>query len=263
LDHEKFLGSTIKDIAGEKAGIVKAAVPVVCGDMPTEALEVIRERAGEVNAPFYIASEVMKPGKAAIQKVNYQSFECGNSTVELTMNGVMQQRNATLAAAVLEILGLWNDQSRNALKNTRWPARIEVLANGKIILDGGHNPDGLQALVETLKVLYPGKKYRWIFGAFADKDYSSGLKIIAPLAEELFAVGFAEEARLSASREDVCKTAAACMIGKTSPVEDLAGLLDEIKNGNAELPVIIAGSLYLAGEVLDLLGEKERVINLH
>ena len=263
LDHEKFLGSTIKDIAGEKAGIVKAGVPVVCGDMPTEALEVIRERAGNVNAPFYVAAELMKPGRAAIQKVNYQSFECGGSTVELTMNGVMQQRNATLACAVLEIIGLWNAQSRNALKNTRWPARIEVLENGRIILDGGHNPDGLQALVETLKVLYPGRKFRWIFGAFADKDYSSGLKIIAPLAEELFAVGFAEESRLSAAREDVCKTAAACMISKTSPVDDLAGLLKNIKNGNADLPVIIAGSLYLAGEVLNLLGAEERVINLH
>ena len=176
----------------------------------------------------------------------------------------MQQRNAQLVIAVLKVLGLWNAKCRQALSETRWPARIELLKNNRFLLDGGHNPDGLTSLAETLKVLYPGKKFDWIFGAFADKDYTGGLKIIAPLAKSLRAVAFAEEARLSASLDEICSNASALGIKECCKVNDLAAyLLDMEKTAPADgLPTVIAGSLYLAGEVLEILETPEHVLEL-
>ena len=267
LDHEKFLGDNVSAIASEKAGIVKANAPVVVGQMALEAEEVIRLKAAMVNTEFYRAKDVAPlsdPDKSVMQ-VNRQEFICNGEKITLKLNGLMQQRNAQLVIAVLKVLNLWNAESREALSQTRWPARIELLKDNRILLDGGHNPDGLTSLTETLKVLYPGKKFDWIFGAFADKDYSNGLKIIAPLAKSLSAVSFAEEARLSAAPEDICSKAKALGIEDCRIVDDLADLLKKISAGEKtadELPTVIAGSLYLAGEVLEILEKPEHVLEL-
>ena len=267
LDHEKFLGDNVSAIASEKAGIVKAHAPVVVGQMALEAEEVIRLKAAMVNTDFYRAKDVapLSEMDKAVMQVNHQEFVCGGETIKLKLNGLMQQRNAQLVIAVLKVLDLWNAESREALSMTRWPARIELLKENRILLDGGHNPDGLTSLTETLKALYPGKKFDWIFGAFADKDYSNGLEIIAPLAKSLSAVSFAEESRLSATPEDICCKAKALGIENCRIVEDMADLLNKIsveeKDADA-LPTVIAGSLYLAGEVLEILESPEHVLKL-
>ena len=266
LDHEKFLGNNLPAIASEKAGIVKKNAPVIIGQMALEAEEVIRLKAAMVNTRFYRATDVaplLEPEKSVMQ-VNYQKFICNGETIELKLNGLMQQRNAQLVIAVLNVLQLWNDKSLKALSETRWPARIDLLKNNRFLLDGGHNPDGLNSLAETLKVLYPGKKFDWIFGAFADRDYSSGLKIIAPLARRLSAVAFAEEARLSASLDDICAKAGALGIKECRKVDDLGAYLRDIEKTDPAdgLPTVIAGSLYLAGEVLEILETPEYVLEL-
>ena len=265
LDHEKFLGNTIEQIAGEKAGIIKSGVAVVSGCMPQEAENVIASRAKELGSPYFRASELAKlDGNAGEMKLNYQRFTCNGETIELQLNGLMQQRNAQLVIAVLKVLKLWNKQSCKGLYLTRWPARIEVIGNGKFILDGGHNPNGVGSLTETLKTLYPGKKFDWVFGAFADKDFAGGLRLIAPLARSIHAVKFAEEARLSAAPEDICKIAGNLGVAKCIAESDLAACLQRLsaeKSAGGE-PVIIAGSLYLAGEVLNILEPRERVLDL-
>ncbi|MBE6380085.1 MAG: bifunctional folylpolyglutamate synthase/dihydrofolate synthase [Lentisphaerae bacterium] len=263
LDHEKFLGSSIAEIAAEKAGIIKPGVPVVCGSLPEAARNVIRQRAGECGSVF---TEVQTGRIDAVAQVreNFQSFSFENENIELSLNGPMQQRNSALAITVLKTLNLWNERARAGLKQTRWPGRMELLCDCRIMLDGGHNPDGLTALSETLRKLYPGKKFHWIFGAFADKDFTGGLQVIAPLAESLGAVSFAEEARLSAAPEDICVKAAGMGIGETFVIDDLPAYLDEIKQRErGEVPVVIAGSLYLAGEVLAHLEKDKHALDLH
>ena len=266
LDHEKFLGDNIPAIASEKAGIVKKNAPVIIGQMPLEAEEVIRLKAAMVNTEFYRAADVapLSNSEQSVMQVNRQKFICNGETIELKLNGLMQQRNAQLVIAVLKVLKLWNENCRKALSEARWPARIELLKNNRFLLDGGHNPDGLTSLTETLKVLYPGKKFDWIFGAFADKDYTNGLKIIAPFARSLSAVAFAEEARLSASLSEICSKAEALGVKECRKVDDLAAYLHGIENAEPadDLPVIIAGSLYLAGEVLETLEAPEHVLEL-
>lgn len=266
LDHEKFLGDNLPAIASEKAGIVKKNAPVIIGQMPSEAEDVIRLKAAMVNTEFYRAVDVapLSDTEKSVMQVNYQKFICGNEEIELKLNGLMQQRNAQLVIAVLKVLDLWNDNCRKALSEARWPARIELLQEKRFLLDGGHNPDGLTSLTETLKVLYPGKKFDWIFGAFADKDYVTGLKIIAPLAKSLSAVAFAEEARLSAALDDICAHAEALGIENCRKVDDLGAYLHCLCESIPAdgLPTVIAGSLYLAGEVLEILEKPEHVLEL-
>ena len=265
LDHEKFLGCDLASIASEKAGIIKSGTPVVTGCMAEEAEKVIRDRAEFLQTKYYRASDVAPLDYTfePLVRPGFQQFKCAGETVKLRLNGVMQQRNAQLVIAVLKVLGLWNSKSLEALSLTRWPARIDSVGNGRFILDGGHNPDGLRALAETLKVLYPGKKFKWLFGAFADKDFSGGLAVIAPLVDELYAVGFAEEARLSATPEAIAAEASKCGIEKCQAADLKDFLQQELHNAeNDKLPVVIAGSLYLAGEVLEVLEKPEFVLSL-
>lgn len=263
LDHEKFLGSDLPSIASEKAGIVKANTPVVTGFMELEAEEVIRKKAVELAAPYFRAAEVAPldedfPAEIA---ANHQKFVCKNEIIELQLNGLMQRRNAQLVIAVLSVLGFWNKTSQQALAKTRWPGRIEFLRNGCFLLDGGHNPHGLQSLADTLKALYPGKKFDWIFGAFADKDFAGGLEIIAPLAKSLTAAGFAEESRLSAAPEEICRVAAELGINDCRQTDDLKKYLEQVCSNHkaGDLPTVIAGSLYLAGEVLEAIAPADHV----
>ena len=266
LDHEKYLGNTLSAIAGEKAGIIKPGRPVVVGCMAPEAEAVIRSKAAEMQSDFTRAMVVAPLEKSAgdAMEPGLQRFCCAGEAIELKLNGLMQQRNAQLVIAVLKKLDLWNAESKRGLSLARWPARIELLQNGRFLLDGGHNPDGLTSLAETLRKLYPGKKFDFVFGAFADKDYAGGLAIVAPLMRSLAAVSFAEEARLSAKAEDVCRTAGEFGVEVCTGVDDLAAYL---KQKAAEpdpegVPTVIAGSLYLAGEVLNILSPRERVLDL-
>ena len=266
LDHEKYLGTTLPAIAGEKAGIIKPGRPVVVGCMAPEAEAVIRSKAEEMQSEFSRAVDIAPLEKSPedAMEPGLQRFCCAGEVIELKLNGLMQQRNAQLGIAVLKKLDLWNAESKRGLSLARWPARIELLQNGRFLLDGGHNPDGLTSLAEPLRKLYPGKKFDFVFGAFADKDYAGGLAIIAPLMRSLAAVSFAEEARLSAKSEDVCRTAREFGVEQCTGVDDLAAYLKKkASEPDPEgVPTVIAGSLYLAGEVLNILSPRERVLDL-
>ena len=266
LDHEKYLGSTLAAIAGEKAGIIKLHRPVVVGQMAEEAETVIRAKAVEMQSEFTRAADIAPLEKtfSDVMQPNCQRFQCAGEVIELKLNGLMQQRNAQLVIAVLKKLDLWNAESRRGLSFARWPARIELLQDGRFLLDGGHNPDGIRSLAETLVKLYPGKKFDFVFGAFADKDYTGGLEIIAPLMRSLTAVSFAEEARISADAGELCRSAAALGVPKVGIADSLA---EHLRRTAAEpdpegVPTVIAGSLYLAGEVLNILSPRERVLDL-
>ncbi len=265
MDHEKFLGGSLAEIAAEKSGIIKPGVPVAVGAMPEEAEAVIRRQAQKSGSEYLRSMEIapLEMGSAVV-KPAYQSFICGGEKIELHLNGIMQQRNAQLVITVLKHLAMWDNESRQALKLTRWPARIDLIGSRRFLLDGGHNPDGLSALAEALKVLYPGKKFDFIFGAFADKDFSGGLQIIAPLVRNLHAVGFAEYARLSAAPEEIIRVAGELGIKDCCAVDDLRTHLQKVaaSEDTENVPAVIAGSLYLAGEVLEILEPPEYVLDL-
>ncbi len=267
LDHQKYLGHTIPEIAREKAGIVKPGRTVVAGAMPTAARSVIAERAHQLSSPLWFAEEEYpeRPEIASSQMPGHQRFRLGDRQIELMLPGPMQRRNAQVALTVLRQIGLLNDAAVRGLALTRWPGRIELCADNRVLVDGGHNPDGLLALCEALRSLYPGRKLHWVFGAFADKDFDGGLKLIAPLAATLEAVGFAEGSRLSAEPEAICRCAREAGIADCRSGRNLSAILQDWLERTpepGEPPLVVAGSLYLAGEALAELEEESRILDL-
>lgn len=173
LDHMQVLGSTLEDIAGEKAGIMKPGVLVVCAPQQPEAMGVIAARAVEQRAPLACVDADQVQGTPA--DFSYRGWR----RVTLGLQGGYQVQNA---ATALETVGVLRERGWNipddaviaGLAETRWPGRFELLGHQPpFIVDGGHNPQGVQALIESLAQSYPERPVIFIFGVLADKDYET------------------------------------------------------------------------------------------
>lgn len=256
LDHQTYLGDTLAAIAGEKAGIIKPGVPVLAGAMPEEALRVIAERARELGSPLLRPL----PTGAAEYRRGHQFFTLDGEPVELALIGPMQRRNAALAGAALRELARDGafDRARalSGWRRVRWPGRIQMLND--LVIDGGHNPDGLTALAEALREAFPGEHFRVIFGAFQDKDAASGLPLLAPLAEEFIFTPVPAAGRACYSAAEL-----RAMVPPTCPTRAAADFEEALRLARAAGGrTLVSGSLYLAGAVLAAAGATEQVLNL-
>ena len=175
----------------------------------------------------------------------------------------MQRKNFRLVHRVLEFLaaryGLDLDRALDGLANVRWPARCQQL-NERLFVDGGHNPDGLSALREAMEEIAPGEKFTVIFAGFRDKDVETSLKLIAPLAAEFLFVPLHEADRPCRTPEELCAMARKLNV----PASERANALLAVNDALADSPrkVLVAGSLYLAGEVLADLADRHLVLDL-
>ena len=248
LEHKEYLGDTLAKIAGEKAGIIKPGVPVFAGcTVPAEAMEVIRAKAAENHAPLRQAE---MPEDVTIRFEDdrpYQSF-CGGR-LSLALPGRFQRANAALAMLVLENLserfGFDLDKSVLALKNARWPARFQVFPHEGLLFDGAHNPECAQVLADALREVYPGEKFDFIYGSFADKDTEIFLRQLIPLAAS-FRFVKVESARKSRDPEELCS-----MLRALSPETPCSGTTLEAALAE-KMPhrQVLCGSLHLCGEAL-------------
>jgi dihydrofolate synthase/folylpolyglutamate synthase len=178
LDHTELLGDTLAAIACEKAGIIKAGAPVVSAVQDPEAMAVIAARAEEQGCPLVcVDAEKLSGTPASFHYRDWQNFRLG-------LLGSYQPQNA---ATALEVVGVLRSRGweipdaavGTGLANTVWPGRFEVLGNDPtFIVDGGHNPQGAQALIESLAQRYPGRPVIMIMGVLADKDYATMLRTI-------------------------------------------------------------------------------------
>jgi len=248
LEHKEYLGDTLAAIAGEKAGIIKPGAPVFTGcTVPEEAMKVIREKARQCNAPL---AQAVMPEDAVIEFIGDQPFQtfCGGK-LSLALPGRFQRANAALAMMVLENLstrfGFDLDRSRQALKDTRWPARFQVFPHEKMLFDGAHNPECAGVLADALKEVYPGEKFDFIYGSFSDKDTGLFLKQLIPLAAS-FRFVKVESSRKSRDPEELC-----AMLKELAPQLPCSGTT--LKQALAEHTPhrqVLCGSLHLCGEAL-------------
>jgi dihydrofolate synthase / folylpolyglutamate synthase len=188
-DHMDRLGSTLAEIAREKAGIIKAGCPVYLYDPAgpdltpadaDDALRVIRERCSELDAPLQIVRrEEMTPVSYGWQGQSFTD-ETRGLTLETSLLGVFQPMNAALAARACLDLRLADPQSvRDGVRLARWPSRLEILrSNPPILLDGCHNPQGCLALASALSRLLPGKPVVFLAGMMRDKDVDTMLQAV-------------------------------------------------------------------------------------
>ena len=262
MEHTQYLGDTIQKIAGEKAGIIKPGVPVYCSSgAPIPARNVIGFRAAELNAPFRIPPEPSEPdcvrllaGGRAVE----QRFTFDDVPLTLRLAGPHQRRNAALAFSVLRYLadlaGFDFAAAIDGLRHTAWQGRFDLYPEFGLVLDGAHNPEGIGVLAETLREVFPGQKFRFIFGAFSDKDTIDSLRVLAPLALEFIFVQ-PESDRPSKSAAELESELARIAPGIPASDSDLDRALASLDPAR---PTVLCGSLHLCGDVLARLGVKVR-----
>jgi len=254
-DHQQFLGETLTEIAGEKAGIIKRGVPVVVAPQHDESLAVIEAKIAAMGAPALVAGQHWHVREEAGRLI--VEDETGLLDLPLpNLRGPHQIPNAGAAVVALRHLGFDAAACEAAVTNAYWPARMQRLKEGPLVeiagpaelwLDGGHNPAAGAALAETLKKM-PARPTRMICGMLRTKDVEGYLAHFAGLIDSLHAVAIpGESATLPA--EDTA--AAARAVGLDAHVaENVETALAEIVADTPGCRVLISGSLYLAGSIL-------------
>jgi dihydrofolate synthase/folylpolyglutamate synthase len=195
LEHTEFLGTTLGEIAGEKAGVIKQGVPVVTGAMQQEVITVIEREAAAHKAEVYRLSKDFMPVPIASQRAqifDYRGIKASYEKVRINMLGRYQVDNASLALATIECLcgaGIIVDEAavRRGLEQARWEGRLELVARKPdIYLDGAHNPASAQRLaaaVREMKSAY--RRTILLIGILQDKDCGGIIAALAPLADRV------------------------------------------------------------------------------
>ena len=193
LDHTAVLGSTVAEIAEVKAGIIKPGCDVISYGNEPEAEKVIervcREKGCRHRNPDFDGIRVRERELTGV-RFDY----LGREDLYLPLAGTYQPRNAALAVETAEALRsrgfrIPEEAVREGLATVRWPGRFELLRRDPLfILDGSHNPQGMEATVESLRAFFPGRKLWFLMGIMADKDVHSVARLLAPLAAGFAAV---------------------------------------------------------------------------
>jgi dihydrofolate synthase/folylpolyglutamate synthase len=225
----------------------------VVGRQPAEALEVLERTARQVGAPMKLLGQ-----EFSIQPVGSDFVYRGARTtlpgLELGLKGPHQADNAAVALAALELLaerGLVTsgDSIRKGLRDARWPGRLEELpGTPPIVLDGAHNPMGIEALARALEVLYAGRPVHLVFGVLADKDHRPMIRALFPKCATVHLTPLPSPRSLDPSKylEDALKLGPK-VTAHASPAEALAAARTAASAPNAL--VLGAGSLFLIGEL--------------
>ncbi|MFC4078397.1 bifunctional folylpolyglutamate synthase/dihydrofolate synthase [Salinithrix halophila] len=259
-DHQAFLGESIPEIAAEKAGIIKAGVPVVSAVEDEEALLVIRQRAKEKNCRLYLLNRDFKvesfPEKGAEGEAftfigPYRSLE----KVSIPLKGAHQVKNGAMALMICEVLRqfyatlLDKETVRQGLEKVFWPGRLETVADSpRILLDGAHNREGALALADAL-TSYEYDQLHFLTGVMADKERENILAPLLPLVDTVTATQANHPRSLPAVElADTIRSLnpeIAVRIAE-KPWEGLAQLREEA--GGRDL-ILVAGTLFLVGEI--------------
>ena len=257
LEHTEILGSTVREITFDKGGIIKTGCICAAYDGDPEATAVLREICTARHVPLQIAdfASIRPHGQSC--SLQGQTVTVNGTACTLSLPGSFQVNNAALALTAVDALTkkgwIISDESvRRGLKTVRWPARFEVLSREPlIILDGGHNPQCARALTETVDQLFPDRKVIFLVGIMKDKNYRETLQILAPKAERFLCVTPPDPRGIPA--DELSAYLLTC--GAVSEAFDSARTaLSSAVKGCGNAPVIIFGSLYLAGEIRDLMG---------
>ena len=227
MDHSEWLGETLAEVAGEKAGIIVSEAPVISAVQEKAASRAIAVQANRMRAPLTVVTEPVL------------SYSVG-------LAGAHQRENAALALEALHELGIEMryDSVRDGLANVVWPGRFEVLSTSPlIVLDGAHNSHAAHVLVRTWKENYGDLKPTVIFGATERKDLGEVIEALAEIAGKFIfspidssrSIQFSDLLDLKALDKD--------------NIDEAKNMCDAFKVAEGEkLPILITGSLYLLGE---------------
>ena len=258
FDHENYLGHSLEEIAREKAGIVKAGVPVATAPQLPEVREVLRGKARELDATivdtgedFDLEREIAEAGCA---RARARARAMGEA-VRLApgLPGRFQLENALNAAATARLLQargyrITNQNIEQGIRSTEWPGRLERLQAGPdVYLDGAHNPGAARELAQFLEENFARRRVYLIFGAMRDKSVDEMTGILFPLASEVIFTQPGTPRAVSANQlADLAGHHAARYTVIRDAEEALESALAKARSDDA---VFVTGSLYLVGQL--------------
>ncbi|MGA8154366.1 MAG: folylpolyglutamate synthase/dihydrofolate synthase family protein [Terriglobales bacterium] len=287
LDHQKFLGDTVTEIAREKAGIIRQEGVVVTLPQQPQANDVIGNTILERNARAISAVPYVPPvspgsdGYVVLSNKKLSTAEDAENAernrslvsryplqvmgkqilVETPLVGRHQLRNLALAIAAAEELArqgfrISPQTIERGIRETHWPGRFQVIAAGEhspeYVFDVAHNPAGAWALRSTLSAVYDGRTLTVIFGAMRDKAIGEMAEILFPLAERIILTR-ADNPRSATPAE--IREAAVRVAGDIEDASDVASALDRANRlAGPQGVVVITGSIYIVGEAMRVLG---------
>lgn len=234
LDHTEILGDTLEKIAAEKAGIIKAGVPVISAPQDSSAARVIANVAAEKVSDLQV---IERAWQKAIP----------------TLAGSHQRWNAAVALAAVRAVGveIHDDLAERAFAQTVWPARFQRLGSrGQWVVDGAHNPASAEVLVATWREVFGDAKPQILLGVVQGKDLTGVLAALAPICAQWHVAPFQSPRALAPS--DLAGELRSTGIPVQSHPTLIAGLTAAAAADSSQ-PALVAGSLFLAGEALDLL----------
>jgi dihydrofolate synthase/folylpolyglutamate synthase len=233
LDHEKWLGHSIAEIAREKAGIIKRATPVISAPQRPDAALVIRQRADACGASLQFVNEIWTKSKIALR-------------------GEHQKMNAAIAMTAVQAanISVSDDAVAHGFELVEWPARFQIW-NDKIVIDGAHNPAGAKILAQTWQEEFGRDRAIIILATLRDKNVHGIIQALAPMAQKILLPRIRSERAMAPN--DLAE-----VIGIMAPslphsvIPTVADSIDAANQGTDR--ILITGSLHFAGEALAFLG---------
>ncbi len=261
-DHTNILGKTLKKIAFEKAGIIKPGIPVVTGLLKPEAKNEIKRIAKKRNAPYL---SMMRSNMQDTGKTFRYSFVDKDNRIENiapSLPGKHQVLNSALAVKTVSLIGtkrynVSNAAIRNGIKKTEWPGRFEIVRSKKkptLILDVGHNPAGIKAMVATFKQFFPGKKADIVVGFVRGKKLDESVRILNSIAKSVEVLHL--NTHRSADPREIKR-----FFGKNKDVTISVSVINSVRklfySAAPDDIIIICGSHYAVGEFM----EKQKLLS--
>ncbi len=270
FDHKEFLGDSLKDIAREKAGIIKKGIPVVTANQEIPADKLIKETADIMQAPLYIYGRdfkgLLRSSEIRGITINYTDDKTSIEDIFIPLTGEHQLINSCIAIKtyllILEKLhkSLSLTFLRQGLCDFIWHGRLEFIASDPpLLIDGAHNPAAAKVLSEALKTIFKNRfqKIIMILGIMADKDIKGIMEPLLPLASAI--VLTAPAYSRAASPEKLKHIALSFGFKKIYTIPNVKNAVEfakKLANHEKETLILITGSFYTIGEAKELLGQK-------
>jgi dihydrofolate synthase/folylpolyglutamate synthase len=259
LDHLKSLGSTIEQIAAEKAGIIKEGMPLISSVLQPSAIEVIQRRCDEVGADFIAAAEEFDLIEHEDDSFDLIAADRRYRNLRCALAGPHQRQNARVAVRALEAWCGINDlptegEVRAGLANVRWAGRLQKIerqGRANLLVDGAHNPEGIDSVASYLESHPPEEGAVLLFGATSGKSIERLLKPLAPFFETIV-IGRPPIERGVDAEEVAIIARKLFKVVEAQQETPAAFSLAEAIAGN-DGTIFVTGSLYLVGEVMGLL----------
>ena len=257
LDHTEVLGDTVEKIALTKSGVVKRGCPCVMYRQKPSVEAVFESVCRELDAPFVLADfDSLRPLYAGLDGQRFDwgdmkdlfipllgAHQLKNACNVLTAVGVLRQRGWAISDAAI----------REGLAAVTWPGRFQLMRRDPLfIIDGGHNPQCLEALENAINAYLPGKKIVFLNGCMADKDYGDMFRWLLPYAREFVTVTPRNPRSLSA--EALSQYITENLGAKATPCATVAeGVRTAIEKAGPDGVVCACGSLYMIGDIVEAL----------